>query len=172
METVAERAGVAKATLYSHFADKGAIFRAVMLAETEDYEATPESVELTDGADLRNQLVLFGNALMIVLTRPGVLDLGRLLISEAKRHPDLAAHFNSHGPVATQRRLANFFKTANDQRLLACDDNKTAADHLLSLWIGQRHLRQQLGLCPPPSTKEIKRHVERCVDVILRAYRS
>lgn len=170
MDAIAERAGVSKATVYSHFADKNFLFRAVLSAETSDYEAPPDTVAIRTSKELRLRLIVFGSYLLGVLTRPGVLELGRLLVNEAHHHPDQAADFFARGPGATHRRLADLLKTANDSGLLACDNPELAADQLLSMWIGQRHLRQQLGLCPPPTTVEIARHVEACVEVILSAF--
>jgi hypothetical protein len=57
---------------------------------------------------------------------------------------------------------------ANEQQLIACDNCKLASDHLLSMWLGHR---QQLGLCPPPTSREVRRHVAACVDVILAAFK-
>jgi TetR/AcrR family transcriptional repressor of mexJK operon len=169
VEAVADEAGVSKATVYSHFADKEALLRAVMAAESGDY-APPEVPVARDRAALRGNLIAFGTSLVGFLTRPGILDLGRLLINEAPHHPDLAAGFFERGPEATRKRLATILRTATDSRLLACDAPEAAADQLLSMWTGQRHVRQQLGLCPPPTAAEIEAHVRACVDVILRAY--
>jgi TetR/AcrR family transcriptional repressor of mexJK operon len=169
MDAIAERAGVSKATLYSHFADKNDLFRAVMANETQDYEAPSDQVEIADLGVLRSRLLAFGKSVLSILTRPGVLDLGRLLIYESRRHPEQAAHFFASGPEATHLRLATLLATANQNRLVKCEDPSMMADHLLSMWIGQRHLRQQLGLSPPPTSEEIDKHVEACVNVVLKA---
>ncbi len=170
MNAIAESAGVSKVTVYSHFADKDTLFRAVLDAETRDYSPPPGAVHITDCEDLRRQLSAFGTSLMAVLTRPGVLDLGRLLVNEAHRRPEQAARFYDHGPKATHIRLKAWLDAATRQGLLRCDDTDLAADQLLSMWIGQRHLRQQLGLCPPPKPTEIARHVDACVNLILKAF--
>jgi TetR/AcrR family transcriptional repressor of mexJK operon len=170
MDAIAKRAGVSKATVYSHFEDKNALFRAVLTAETKDYEAPPIADRLSTCEELRLRLTLFGTALLSTLTRPGVMELGRLLITEAHHHADLASDFYAKGPGATHRLLADLFKSASDDSLIACDQPELAADQLLSMWLGQRHLRQQLGLCPPPAEQEITRHVEACVDLILAAF--
>ncbi|MBN8603604.1 MAG: TetR/AcrR family transcriptional regulator [Planctomycetes bacterium] len=170
MDAIAEQAGVSKATVYSHYADKSSLFRAVLEAETGDYSPPPQIDKLEKLEDLRQHLVDFGSSLVLVLTRPGVVDLGRLLVNEAHRHPDQATHFFARGPEATHLMLAAMLSKANEQQLIACDNCKLASDHLLSMWLGQRHLRQQLGLCPPPTSREVRRHVAACVDVILAAF--
>jgi TetR/AcrR family transcriptional repressor of mexJK operon len=169
MDGIAKAAGVAKVTIYSHFADKTALLRAVILAETADYEHSSANEQATDADELRRQLVEFGTALVVVLSRPGVLALGRLIASEATRHPDLVAWFYETGPNETKRRLAAFLARSAAFGFVRFDDPSAAADQLLSMWASNLG-PQQLGLTEQPSPTEIEQHVRRCVDVFIRAY--
>jgi TetR/AcrR family transcriptional repressor of mexJK operon len=169
MDGIAKAASVAKVTIYSHFADKEALLRAVILAETADYEHPPVDQVATDPQEFRRRLVEFGTALIGVLSRPGVLALGRLLASEATRHPELVAWFYETGPNETKTRLAGFLARSAAVGGVRFDDPTAAADQLLSMW-GSNLGRQQLGLTQQPSAGEIEQHVSRCVEVFLRAY--
>ncbi len=169
VDGIAKAAGVAKVTIYSHFADKEALFRAVIQAETADYQHPPADQTATDAAEFRARLVEFGTTLIGVLSRPGVLALGRLLASEATRHPEQVAWFYETGPDATKRRLAGFLERSAAFGYVRFDDPTAAADQLLSMWASNLG-RQQLGLAGQPSPDEVERHVRRCVEVFLRAY--
>lgn len=170
MDAVARTAGVSKRTIYSHFPDKEALFRAVIEAESGGYRRPPEEQEPTDLPDLRRRLIEFGTNLVELLSRPGVVDLGRLLLSESRRHPGLAERFHSGGPESAHRKMTALLARAHDRGLLRVEDPALAADQLLSMWPGRRHLRLQLGLAPPPGRPELERHVTACVDMFLRAY--
>lgn len=169
MDGIARAAGVAKVTIYSHFTDKEALLRAVIQAETADYEHPPADLSATDPREFRRRLAEFGTALIGVLSRPGVLALGRLLASEATRHPELVAWFYETGPNETKNRLAAFLAGSAEAGHVLVEDPPAAADQLLSMWASNLG-RQQLGLTEPPSAGEIEQHVNRCVDVFLRAY--
>ena len=169
MEGIAREAGVAKVTIYSHFADKDSLFRAVILAETGDYQPPSADREAVDVSDLRQLLNEFGVNLIALLSKPGVLALGRLLASEAMRHPEQASWFYETGPEATKKRLAEFLSRANERGLLKLIDPMSASSQLLSMW-GSNLDKQQLGLAPEPSMDAIQSHVAQCVDVFLRAY--
>jgi TetR/AcrR family transcriptional repressor of mexJK operon len=170
MDAIAQAAGVSKRTIYSHFADKEALFQAVIAAEAGGFRPAPVLPPPADLGELRRRLIEYGAALMQLLTRPGILDLGRLLMSEARRHPELVARFYAWGPEASHRHLSAMLAEATALNLLTAESPDVAADQLVCMWQGMRHTRQQLGLCPAPSAEEIMLIVTRSVDVILRAY--
>lgn len=170
MDAIAQAAGVSKRTIYSHFADKEALFGAVIAAEAGDFRAAPPLPPPADLDEVRRRLIEYGVALTGLLTRPGILDLGRLIMSEARRHPELVKQFYAWGPEASLSHLTAALAEANALGLLAAEPAEVAADQLASMWQGRGHFRQQLGLCPPPSPDEVRLAVTRAVDVIVRAY--
>jgi TetR/AcrR family transcriptional regulator, mexJK operon transcriptional repressor len=170
MEGIAREAGVAKVTIYSHFADKDALFRAVIQAETGDYQPPSPEQEARDLSELSRLLNQFGVDLIALLSKPEILALGRLLASEAMRHPEQASWFYETGPEATKKRLAKFLGRAKECGLVQIEDTMSAASQLLSMWASNLD-KQQLGLAPQPSHNEIESHIAQCIDVFLRAYR-
>lgn len=170
MDAIAQAAGVSKRTIYSHFADKEALFGAVIAAEAGDFRAALPLPPPADLAEVRGRLIEYGVGLTALLTRPGILDLGRLIMSEARRHPELVKQFYAWGPEASLRHLTDALAEANALGLLAAEPPEVAADQLASMWQGRAHFRQQLGLCPPPSPEEMRLAVTRAVDVIIMAY--
>lgn len=170
MDAIAKAAGVSKRTIYGHFADKDALLHAVIVAEVGDFRPEIPLPSPTNLNELRAVLVDYGVALLDLLTRPGVLDLGRLITAESRRHPALVEQFYAWGPAASHRQLTAIFSDANRRSLLAAVPPEVVADQLTAMWQGLRHLRQQLGLAPCPSRDEIQITVSRAVDVVLRAY--
>lgn len=170
MDAIARAAGVSKRTIYSHFADKEALFHAVIAAEAGDFRPDRPLPPPADLGEVRARLVEYGVGLTGLLTRPGILDLGRLIMSESRRHPELVKQFYAWGPEASLRHLTAVLAEANALGLLSAEPAEVAADQLASMWQGRAHFRQQLGLGPPPSPDDLRLAVTRAVDVILRAY--
>jgi TetR/AcrR family transcriptional repressor of mexJK operon len=51
-------------------------------------------------------------------------------------------------------------------------DPERAADHYFSLLRGMMEFRLSINIEKPPTDAELRRHVEGCVDLFLRAYGS
>lgn len=170
MDAIADAANVSKRTIYSHFADKQALFQAVILAEMGDYQHPPGESAPRDLAELRRTLVSFGCQLLGLLTQPGILALGRLIMGEATRHPQLVQWFEQMGPQATHLRMVALLEQATQAGLLRCELAHEAAEQILSLWTGILR-RHQLGVESDLPPEQIQRHVESCVAMFLRAYR-
>jgi TetR/AcrR family transcriptional repressor of mexJK operon len=167
MDAIAAEAGVSKRTVYNHFGDKESLFEAII---SEGERLPPLFGEVADVADLRRRLCAVGVALLEEISGPKSHSLGRLLMSEVFRHPELIARFFKAGPQAMHRDLAALLRRATEAGQIATPDPELAADQLLSMWPGQHHLRQQFGLAGPRSREQIVSHVESCVDMFLRAY--
>jgi hypothetical protein len=111
----------------------------------------------------------FGIQFIRLLTTPNIVAMGRVLISECTRHPNMAEQFYRWGPEQTQRYLASVIENARTQGWIEHSDPMLAAHHLLALWQGGWHLRQQLGLQRPLTSKQISDHATKCVDFFLKA---
>lgn len=170
MDRIAKDAGVSKATLYSHFADKEALFGACILGEVERSQL-PARPQVLDPRPLNKRLDAFGRALLGLLSRPDIHQFGRLLAAQSLRHPRLAQLFYDAGPKSVCDALTGLLDDAHSRGELRCPDPAAAADHLVCMWKGMHHLRQELGLAGPRSPRQIAAHVTRCTDLFLRAHR-
>jgi TetR/AcrR family transcriptional regulator, mexJK operon transcriptional repressor len=169
MERIARDAGVSKATLYSHFADKEALFFACIFAEVERHRPRWESDE-PDRRLIRARLEEFGRGLLSLLSRPDIHQFGRLLSAQAAHHPRLAELFYEAGPASMCSALTALIAEGVQRGELTCADPTLAADQLVCMWKGMHHLRQELGLAGPRSEAEIKKHVAGCTELFLTAY--
>ena len=89
MEDIARRAGVGKGTIYLHFADKGALFEAIVKQEIQPAVSAAIAAAASGGSLTDFVQHTLGPALReIALTRRGAVL--RMMIGEAGRFPQLA----------------------------------------------------------------------------------
>lgn len=88
---IADAAGVSKATLFKQFPTKAELFEAMV---GEQWTPADELQGPVPIGDPRAGLVQIGRRYVALLTRPGMVELFRLVIAEAPRFPELGkAHF-------------------------------------------------------------------------------
>ena len=168
MEAVAERAGVSKMTVYSHFPDKPALLEASFERNINEIRL-PDLADQADLADSIEALVGFGERLIGFLTRPEIVKGGQLMAASAADHPALAAAFFAAGPATMLTRVADFLRSLDARGLLKIDDPELVAEQLLGAWLGMKQLKQNLGIAGPPSPEEISRSVRRATQTFVTA---
>ncbi len=173
MDAIAKLAAVSKQTVYKHFADKQRLFSEVVSA-TVDEVADPVhdevlGLEATD--NLEAGLRELARRQLESVMQPQVLQLRRLVISEAGRFPELGRSFYEHGAGRTIAALARAFERLTERRLLETDDPELAAAHfnwlVMSAPVNQAML---LGTDGPLAPEEIDRHASGGVRAFLAAY--
>ncbi len=169
MDAVAAAAGVTKRTLYNHFGDKARLFEAA-IAEEGTRLRPPPAHPVSDRDGIRRRLHAVGVPLLEMLSSPRAHEFGRMMIGQVSRHSALISRFYAAGPATMLRDLANLIREATEAGRLAVPDPELAADQLVSMWLGQHHFRQQLGLSSSRTAEEIAAHVGACVEMFLRAY--
>ena len=162
IDRIAQRAQVARQTLYNHFPSKEALFAEVISHATESILVT-----LDGESDVRATLLAFGNAYREKLLSPEGLALFRTMTAEAPRFPELAKQFFHQGPLTTRKRLAAYLARAMDRGALRCDDADFAAEMLTAMLSEPDRLRGLLNL----QTDLIKpARTTQAVDCFLRAF--
>jgi TetR/AcrR family transcriptional regulator, mexJK operon transcriptional repressor len=165
IDTIAARAGVARQTVYNHFASKDDLF-----SEVANIAANSILVSLDgDGRDLRGRLVRFGSTFRERLIGDEGLALFRTVSAEAPRFPDLARAFFDKGAGQTIRGLAEFLARAMEEGTLRRDDPEYAAETLLSMLDCCDRTRRLFGASMRPDDAEHAR-VERIIECFLRAF--
>ncbi|GJD94301.1 TetR/AcrR family transcriptional regulator [Methylobacterium iners] len=169
LEAVARAAGVSRATLYSHFPDKTALFEATMRDEMD--RLAPTQALPAEGVSLHDGLVAFGRGLMRYLASPIPVTFYAVLAGELRRHPDLARRFYELGPGQTHRDLTALLVRAAGRGEIDLPEPEQAAEQLVGLWQGLTNYRLALDLDVDALVAGIDERVERAVALFLAAHR-
>lgn len=146
MDAVAVGAGVSKATVYAHFANKQKLFAAVVRSECRraiEQMAIPDDVH---DLDLRAALTRIARTFLEVAMTPRKLAIFRVVIAEVRRFPELGPIFYDSGPRVTLEGLVRYLNRARNSGLIQADDTELAAYQFLGMLRGDLYLRRLLGL--------------------------
>lgn len=165
VERIAQRAGVAKQTVYSHFPSKDELFKEVARELSKTVLVQLES----SPGDLRAGLVRFALAYRSRVLCPKGIAMFRTLMAELPRFGALARAIYAGGPGETARGVAAHLKRAMDEGRLRKDDPLLAAELLLGMLAGmdRNKMLYGVGRFSPGSDG---RRAARIVDGFLRMY--
>ncbi len=171
IEAIAARAGVSKVTLYTHYSDKAALFRAAVEREMERIEVAQRS-QASDGqpGTVADQLRGFGLGIMTFLTSKPAIDFYSVVAGELRRHEDLARAFYDLGPGRTRQNLAGVIAAAVARGDLTAVDPAHAAEELFGMWQGFTNFQMALGIDIAAIREGMPERVERVVALFLRLY--
>ncbi|HXZ00510.1 MAG TPA: TetR/AcrR family transcriptional regulator [Stellaceae bacterium] len=169
MDAIAREAGVSKATIYAHFADKAELFAALVTEECARQWPDIGLLEAEPG-DLRETLLALGTVYAELLVSPKVVQTYRMVVAEAPRFPELGRAFYEGGPGLICGKLAAYLARAAAQGKLTLGDARLAAQQFLALLRCEYHLRAVIDLAPAPTPAEIARVAAAATDMFLRAY--
>ncbi|MFJ9495270.1 TetR/AcrR family transcriptional regulator [Streptomyces sp. NPDC101224] len=162
VKDIAQEAGVAKPTVYSHLNDKESLYREAVKAAADRVGAQSLAVverlrkAAADG-DPRAPLTAAARGLLEALSSDEARAVRRLACAQAVQFPDLAASVRERTALRVRSALADrLARLALAGRLRPCDP-EVAAEHFLSLLTGPLEYRPDAD----PDT---------AMDVFLRAY--
>jgi len=173
VEIVAERAGVAKRTVYNIYGDKEALFRAALgrsIATAERFaNLLTEAIEELE--DVESELPRLAARLAEDVLLGPVLPLRRLLVGEAARFPDLVAQYRDRAPELVLQALARAFARLSERGLLDVGAPRLAAEHFAFLVMGAQLDRGMFDMRAPRPAK-VRSDAREGARVFLAAYGS
>ncbi|MDE2149653.1 MAG: TetR/AcrR family transcriptional regulator [Gammaproteobacteria bacterium] len=169
MDVIAARAGVSKATVYTRFPSKQALFAAVITRECEACTQRMTLAETAPAPDLASALHRIAETLLDIITLPQNLAIQRLVIAEGPRFPELGTMFYEYGPAVTLRNLAAFLQRERTRGELQILDATAAAQQFISLLRGDIQIRALLGAGDLSKTAR-KRVADHAVKAFLQLY--
>ena len=170
MSAIAAMVGGSKATLWSYFPSKEALFSAVLDHATAAYRITLSSL-LDASGDIEPTLRRFCISFLEKLTSPDALALHRLVYAEAGRFPEMGRIFFDRAPGMAHALLGGFLRSMMERGLLRSADPTRAAKMLISLCMSGVHQQLVMGFSTVPTAELLADDADAAMDVFLRAYR-
>ena len=167
MDEVARIAGVSKATIYSYFDGKQALFGAIITGRCQ------AMIPIIEAAALRDQppaeaLRTIGRQFLDLLMSKGPLSLYRVVLAEAGRFPALGRTFYLSGPDKVAGALADYLVRQHAGGTLNVPRPRVSAEQFFGMVLGQIHVRLLLGITETvPEPEERGEIVELAVRTFL-----
>ncbi|MEM5446735.1 MULTISPECIES: TetR/AcrR family transcriptional regulator [Paraburkholderia] len=168
MTQIAARSGASKATLYSYFESKEALFAETMTSRA-GREIRHAFSQLTLEMPLGESLVAFGVHFLTAVLQPSFLATRRLCYQEVDRSNVGRALYES-GPKRGLMHVRDFLASAIEAGTIRPCDPGVAARHLLALLEAELVEIATLGYEVKASRAKLLEVVNRAIDVFLAGY--
>ncbi|MFO6424193.1 TetR/AcrR family transcriptional regulator [Motilimonas sp. KMU-193] len=170
MAKIAEQAGVAKQTVYSHFGSKEDLFAAAV-----EYKCASLGLGeklLQDGSDVEASLLTFAKHFGAFIIEVETVNTHTLCAFEAKHVPKLAEIFFRFGPETVITALTQYFTYQDQQGKLKVSQPRWAASQFLGMVMGEARLRAELNQLDETTLAEREQYLASCVALFLNYYRA
>ena len=168
MGEIARAAGVSKGTLYVYFADKNALFEAIV--EQEVLEQGKAAFNFDLARDAETTLKDFGTAYIQLLCRPGGGSSTRTVMAIAERMPEVGQRFYNNVVALTINRLATYLAARVATGEIAVDDCHLAASQFMMCCQASLFMPFIFQAAPAPSPEQIAKVVDSATKMFLAAY--
>jgi AcrR family transcriptional regulator len=169
MSEIRSRIGGSKATLYNYFPSKEKLFFEVMYQAKELELGAITAALDPEAADVKQELLHFGQKLLPALYSPDAIAIRRLAIAESA-HSDIGKLVFEGSALPMEKQVAEFLRRAMKRGRLRSADAKVAAMQLLSLLESELMQRMLLGVEFSVKPESLKASARRAVDVFLLGY--
>jgi len=166
IEHVAAHAGVSKVTVYNHFGDKHALFKAAVEQECEKLRGFFSIAQ--DGGDIRARLIAIGEAMVAFLARPEMVQFERRIAAETDADPSIGLAFLEAGPRRMKAQFAAFLAHTHATGELCVANPELAAEQFAALCKGMGDLERRFGADEPDEINA--RRITGAVEIFLAAY--
>lgn len=171
VDTIAKRAGVSKATLYSYFPDKRLLFMEVATQGCGTLaEKTMSEIDMNSAP--RDVLPIVGHGMMNFMLSPMGQRVFRICVAESDRFPDLGQRFWDSGPAMIEKLLVTYFEGAIDRGQLDIEDCSLAAHQFAELCKANIFPRLVFGMQTSFSKDEVDRVIASAVEMFIARYGS
>jgi TetR/AcrR family transcriptional regulator, mexJK operon transcriptional repressor len=145
IDDVVAVAGGSKTNVYTYFGGKDGLFAAVMQRFCEEIVGPLEAIDVS-GLSLRAALIRIGTTFLDILLARRALEVHRLAVAEAHRHPEAARSFFNAAPEATYAAIARLIAAQQAEGGLRAGDPRRLAAIFLDSLTGDAQLRALTGM--------------------------
>ena len=170
MGEIARAAAVSKGTLYVYFADKSALFEAIV--EEESLQHGQVVFNFDPARDVETTLKEFGRAYIQLICRPGGGSAIRTVMAIAERMPDVGRRYYDRVLDKSINRLAEYLKAHIAPGDLAIEDCHLAASQFMELCKATLFLPFIFQAEPAPSEERIEAVIDSATRMFLATYRA
>lgn len=166
IEEVARRARISKRTFYHRFADKAALFAAVVHSIIDRLHP-PADVPLISNGSLQENLLRLAHLMLRAAVTPQAVALHRLIVAESARFPELAVIAGEQGGRQEAITLvAGLLEREIQAKQLDVTNPTYAAQQFLQMVISLPQ-RRAMGLGIPMTPREIETWASNTVNLFL-----
>ncbi|MGF0118641.1 TetR/AcrR family transcriptional regulator [Promicromonospora sp. Marseille-Q5078] len=164
---VAEEAGVSRATLFKQFPTKGSLFEAIV---TENWGLEDDGGTDPGPGDLAAGLREYGRRYAVLMSRPQMVGLHRIVIAEMPRFPDVAEAQFSLGKMPFFDAVDRYLRAEHDNGTAQVDDPVTATTQFLGMIANFVFWPRLLVVDWEPTAAEVDRAVAEAVTTAVARY--
>jgi len=168
MDNIAKASGVSKQTVYSHFDNKDALFKAAITKKCQSYQLDTNQLMQGTNANLplNHYLKQVGTQFIRLIQDPEAVAVFRLVIGEAQSTPHVAKLFYDAGPGASIEAFSEVFFFYGKGALTKANSVQLAID-FCSLLQSDFHNKLLCGVQEAMLDEAISAHVEIAVEKTL-----
>ena len=170
MGEIARAAQVSKGTLYVYFADKCALFEAIL--EEEALQHGQVVFNFDPARDAETTLKEFGRAYIHLVCRPGGGSAIRTVMAIAERMPDVGRRYYARVLDKTINRLSEYLRVHVARGDLKIDNCDLAASQFMELCKASLFLPFVFQAAPAPSDERMTEVIDSATRMSLAAYRA
>lgn len=165
MDLVANRAGVSKQTVYSHFENKDTLYVAVIEGKCSQYCFNEDNLQLNPDA-LETSLKHLGHQFIKLLSDPEVIATYKALIGDVTSNHHIAELFYNAGSRRGRKILTDFLV---QQKMHPIPAEIAAKISILfySALKGEFHIRNLLGLASSYPEDYFEQHVNQVIEWVM-----
>ena len=171
IRTIAIESGFSKPTLYANFGSKERLFEALITNTCAQIK--PPEIHIVSNLSAKRILTKLAENYRQTVLSPGFIEFYRLVISEAKRFPELGAIFYRCGPQASRKVLADLLRKLSEENILPqIKDAEAAAEQFEALILEPIKVRAFLLPDTPMTKSQVNHFIESAITTFLNAYQA
>lgn len=168
MDAIALQANVSKTTVYAHYADKLALFKAVVERAAESLASKPDEKKVRAAGSAEARLTQLIVSVLEATIQPEFRAFLRIMVSESARHPDLAQVMQAPARIDVAGLIANTLEEEAASHGYKLDDAMTHATLLLRMAAAGPQLDSILFPKFEPGRAALEAHTRRVIAIFLR----